>query len=49
MNPGFTCAHHRIVAVSLPSDAAGARKGAAGAVPRRYCPLFTRSRLEAPF
>lgn len=34
---------------SAASDAAGAREGAAWAVPRHYCPLFTRSHLDASF
>lgn len=51
LNPGrvHVCAHGRIVAVPLPSDAAGVRKGAARAVPRRYCPLFTQSHTDASF
>ncbi|XP_076209865.1 E3 ubiquitin ligase RNF157 isoform X2 [Aptenodytes patagonicus] len=32
-----------------PSDAAGAREGAARTVPRHYCPLFTHSHLDASF
>lgn len=51
LNPGqvHACAHGRIVAVPLPSDAAGVRKGAARAVPRHYCPLFTQSHTDASF
>lgn len=47
----FTCAgaHCCIVAVLLPSDVASARKGAARTMPRRYCPLFTHSHLDAFF
>lgn len=51
LNPGqvHARARGRIAAVPLPSDAAGVRKGAAGAVPGRYCPLFTCSRPDASF
>lgn len=47
----FTCAgaHCCIVAVLLPSDVVSARKGAAWTMPRRYCPLFTHSHLDASF